>query len=163
MSVAAYRFDHFDDRFPVLPRGVASPSGHDTIFDLREAWLRATKESAEKMRLRDWLDREVLRLQPDATSPKASVRLRRQHERAVSELKTAKREEEAALTREDAIVDRIFATPVETIPGFVAKLQFLVRYGTPGPGIDEFPWPQLEALLHDLQRLTMTEWIVLEP
>jgi hypothetical protein len=163
MTVSAFPYGRFDDDTrPILPRGVASP-GVDPIFSLREEWLRAMTNAAEKTRVRDWLDCERLRLEPAATAPNASARAIKQHKRIVDQIPKARRDEEAALTTEDALTDRILATSPETLPGFVAKLQFLVRYGAPGPESREFPWPELEALLQDLQRLTATEWIVFEP
>ncbi len=48
---------------------------------------------------------------------------------------------------EDALTERVLAMSPETIPGVVAKLQFLVQYGAPGPETEEFPWAELEALL----------------
>jgi hypothetical protein len=164
MAVSAFPFSRPGDNVdaaPILPRGVASP-GIDPIFPLREEWLRATAETAEKTRLRDRLDREALRLRPDAIAPNAPARLAKERERILHALVKARRDEEEALAIEDALIEQVLQTSPETIPGIVAKLQFLVRYGAPSPETEEFPWPQLEALTHDLQRLTATEWVVFE-
>jgi hypothetical protein len=165
MTVSAFPSGHPGDVFeaaPILPRGVASP-GIDPIFPLREEWLRAIAEAAEKSRLRDRLDREASRLRRDALGPDARARLVKRRERLLHALPIAIREEQKALAIEDALTERLLQTSPETIPGIVAKLQFLVHYGAPGPESEEFPWPQLEALLQDLQRLTGTEWVVFEP
>jgi hypothetical protein len=162
MTVSAFPFGRpDDDPVPILPRGVASP-GVDPIFPLREEWRRAMIHAAEKTRLRDWLDCERLRLAPDASAPGASARVIKQFERVVKQLPKARREEEAALAIEDALTERVLATSPETLPGIVAKLQCLVLHGSPGPESEEFPWPELEALLFDLQRLTATEWVVFD-
>ncbi|MDB5365775.1 MAG: hypothetical protein JWM77_1702 [Rhodospirillales bacterium] len=164
MTMSAFPFGRPGDDVgaaPILPHGVASP-GVDPIFPLREAWLRAAAETAEKTRLRDRLDREALRLRPDAIAPNAPAHVAKQRARVLHDLVNARREEEAALAIEDALIEQVLQTSPETIPGIVAKLQFLVRYGAPSPETQEFPWPQLEALLRDLQRLTATEWVVFE-
>ena len=164
MSVSAFPFGQpGDDDSGILPHSVASPRGVDPIFPIREEWLRATTDASDKTRLRDWLDREVLRLHPDTMSNKESSRLRKQRERVLEALPKARRDEEDALSLEDTLTERVLATSPETIPGFVAKLQFLLRYGAPGPDCREFPWPELETLLHDLQRLTGTEWVLFDP
>ncbi|GIL41125.1 hypothetical protein [Roseiterribacter gracilis] len=163
MTVSALSYARLDDDTGfILPRGVASP-GVDPIFSLREEWLRAMANASEKTRARDWLDCERLRLEPAATAPNASARAIKQHKRVVDQLPKARRDEEAALTIEDALTDRILAASPESLPGIVAKLQFIVRYGAPGPETREFPWRELETLLLDLQRLTGTEWVVFDP
>jgi hypothetical protein len=155
---SVYAFVENDGERVHPPRAVASP-GNDPIFPLREEWQRAAAVTAEKTRLRDRLEREALRLRPAACEPDAAPRLLRKRDRILRRLFEARHEEAAALAIEDALIERILQTPPETIPGIVAKLQFLVRYGAPSPDSDEFPWPQMQALQKDLQRLTATEWV----
>lgn len=171
MSASAFPLHRREDDyfFSSLPdavagaHGVACPPGVDPIFALREEWLRAMAEVIDKTRVREWMDREAMRLHPATTAPNASERIRRQRARVLAEIPNARRNEEDALALEDALAERVLKESPQTIPGIVAKLQFLVRYGAPGPHTEEFPWPQLDALTQDLQRLTATDWVVFDP
>ena len=58
--------------------------------------------------------------------------------------------EEHAFDAEGALAEELWAMPAGTVTGAIARLHAVLVCGQPSPTYEEFPWPQLRAVLTDL-------------
>jgi hypothetical protein len=63
------------------------------------------------------------------------------------------RQEMLAWERRETLAFRAFSLPALDLTGIITKLTLILRMGEARESDDQFPWPQIDSVIADLQRL----------
>ena len=71
-------------------------------------------------------------------------------------LSDAEHQQELAWEKRQTLANRVFSLPGRDLAEVIMKLTIILRTGKSRERDNEFPWPQIESVIHDVRRLAQT-------
>jgi hypothetical protein len=135
----------------VLVRSLGYPRVPISLPNSSDIMWATTHEDID-YHLKNSPDSDVLgpRLHEHLVSQKASWEMQAD---AIGMLE-AERQETKAWDKREAIALRVFSLRADDLASIIIKLTLIQRMGETRKNDDEFPWPQIGAIISDLKRLT---------
>jgi hypothetical protein len=144
-------------RWGELEAGLARAMGYPRVSIAApgsDAVVWATTHADIDRQLADTQDRGTLAESLHAKLAELTIRWKKEAE--TIGLNEAERQEKLAWDRRDALSVRMFSLHGRDLDSVVTKLTLTLRMGETRESDEEFPWPQIGAIIADLRRIVET-------
>ncbi|MEI4482661.1 MULTISPECIES: hypothetical protein [unclassified Phyllobacterium] len=138
--------------YPHLAAGITAPAeacdDDPAVMTWRE-WCAARLDASKSCRRQQKLEAKLISM---AGSPQSAVDAWKASDEKLGYSRALDRERKAFIA-ENRVAEILWYTPAQTIMGATAKLHAIVDKWQPDAACDEYPWPQIRAVIADLLKI----------